>query len=304
MNIKLSLFFFFNLIFVYSQNNLVVVKSLKINTKTDYFGASYFNNNQVVFTGNSLTSNGKIKTHKKAPVFDLYISDINTDGELNNVQPLEVYKSLSSFNIASSAFSPDGKYIYITTNFKPKGKQANGSPKPMKLRIDRGEYKPGKGWVNFKTLPFCNTSFSYGQPAISPDGKTLYFVSSMRGSQGSTDIYKVSILGDNSYGKPEQLGNTVNSRAKEVFPFISEDNYLYYSAKKKDGMGRLDIYRSKILNDGTYGESELLPAPINTVYDDYGLIVNSETKNGYFSSNRRGGKGGEDIYSFTFIDSF
>jgi Tol biopolymer transport system component len=156
----------------------------------------------------------------------------------------------------------------------------------------------GEGWGNFKILPFCDEAFSFGHPAISPDGKTLYFVSSLTGSKGVTDIYKVSILGNNNYGEPERLSNNVNSNAKELFPYVSFDGYLYYSAKKRDGMGRLDVYKSKILEDGTYGPSEILEAPINSKYDDYGFIINVDSKSGYFTSNRRGGKGGADVYYF------
>lgn len=297
-SIKLVLLLFLNLQFIFSQENSIEIKNLNLNDKTDHFGVSYLNNNQVVLTANSTTSSGKIKTYKNAPEYDLFIYDIDATGELINMESLDTKSKISSFNIASSTFSPDGKYIYITTNFKPKGTLANGAPKPMRLRIERGEFVAGKGWTNFETLPFCDTDFSYGQPAISPDGKTLYFVSSMQGSLGSTDIYKVEILGNSTYGKPQQLSESVNSRAKEVFPFVSDDGYLYYAAKKREGFGRLDIYKSKILSDGNYGPSEILPEPINSPYDDYGFIIKSKTNSGYFSSNRRGGKGGEDVYFF------
>lgn len=300
MNLKLSALFICSTLLVCAQTSNISVKNLEINNKTDHFGASYLNKNQIVLTANATTKNGKVKKYKNVASFSLSQSEIGNEGELINIRPLKTSASLSSFNIASSTFSPDGKYVYITTNFKPKGVLANGKPKPMKLRIERGEYKEGKGWGNFKVLPFCDKNYSFGQPTASPDGKTLYFVSSMRGSLGRTDIYKVTILENNNYTKPERLSNSVNSRAKEVFPFVSADGYLYYSARKKEGMGRLDIYKCKILPNGDFGESQLLPAPINSAYDDYGYIVNPEAKTGYFSSNRRGGKGGEDMYSFSF----
>lgn len=284
----------------FGQSDSIVIKNVSFNTKNDHFGVSFYKNEQLVVSSNEMKPNGKIKTHNKYPLYMLYKSKMGFEGEITEYLPLEMEKNATSFNIASSNFSTKRNYIYITTNINPEGLLPNGKPKPKLLRIVRGEYSEVEGWGKFEALPFCKPEYSYGHPSVSPDGKSLYFVSSMKGSEGRTDIYKVSILGNNEYGEPVQLGSNVNSRAKELYPYEGHDGYLYYSAKKKGGLGRLDIYKSKILGDGTYGPSQLLPAPINSRFDDYGLIINIDSKTGYFSSNRKGGKGGHDVYYFQF----
>ena len=276
----------------FAQSDSITINNISFNTEKHHYGASFFKNGELVVTTNITL------THNLRNEEDHFF--VLNKCKNSSCEPLKMDRSAGDFNMSSSSFSADFKFMYVTTNLPYNGLYPNGKPKPNRLTIKRGEYIEGKGWCNFVTLPFCDKEYSYGQPSVSPDGNSLYFTASIRKSKGATDIYKVSILGNNTYGQPEQLDSNVNSYAKELFPYEGLDGYLYYSAKKKEGLGRLDIYRSKILVDGTYGPSQLLPYPINSKNDDYSIIINTDSKSGYFSSNREGGKGGTDIYSFEF----
>ncbi|WP_281615381.1 carboxypeptidase regulatory-like domain-containing protein [Flammeovirga sp. SubArs3] len=149
-------------------------------------------------------------------------------------------------------------------------------------------------WKEEKELPFNNEHYSISEPTFSQDGNTMYFVSDMEDSYGGTDIY-VSYKFKGQWTYPINLGETVNTPGDEVSPFLHPDGTLYFASDGHDGMGGLDIYES-ISKDETIIAVANLGSPINSEYDDYGLILNNVKRVGYFTSNRIGGKGGNDIY--------
>ena len=121
----------------------------------------------------------------------------------------------------------------------------------------------------------------------------------MPGTLGQSDLFKVSINLDGSYGRPENLGATINTEGRETFPFVSDENELYFASDGHPGLGGLDIYVSKIEKDNTFGEAQNVGAPVNGQQDDFAFMIDSKSRNGFFSSNREGGKGYDDIYKFT-----
>ena len=114
---------------------------------------------------------------------------------------------------------------------------------------------------------------------MSPDNKTLFFVSDKEGGYGQTDLYKVAINADGSFGEPENLGPAVNTAGREMFPFVSKDNTLYFSSDGYINLGLLDIYSSNSLN-GDDSDPINLGAPYNSGYDDFAYTVDSETNQG------------------------
>ncbi|WP_452232004.1 hypothetical protein [Lacinutrix sp. MEBiC02595] len=282
-----------------AQNGTIKIVNLEVNDENNHFGVSYLEDNKIVFTSNLLNKRGKQEFLNDTPLVTLYQGEIDGEGEIINVVPLPSKFNRSAFNMSASAFyTTDKKYIAITTNVYNTTRNANLSQKASKLRIEIGEYVEGIGWTNFKVPSFCNPRSSYGHPAVSPDGKYMYFVSTMRGTLGGTDIFRVTINENNVFGKPENLGSKVNTRKKELFPFIGKDNALYFSSNRPEGKGKMDIYKSEFLEDGTFGEAQLLEEPINSKYDDYSFMLNDDLKSGYFSSARPKGKGGDDLYYF------
>jgi len=125
----------------------------------------------------------------------------------------------------------------------------------------------------------------------------MYFVSDMPGSIGETDIFVTDIGEDGSFSTPRNLGPEVNTEQKEMFPFINEDK-LYFSSNGHPGLGGLDVFEALINNEGGFIDVKNLGKPINSNKDDFSYIINKETQKGYFASNRNGGKGRDDLYSF------
>jgi outer membrane protein OmpA-like peptidoglycan-associated protein/tetratricopeptide (TPR) repeat protein len=274
--------------------NRFEIKNLALNTVNSEFGA--------VKQGQNLVFSGIIK---KAGLFDktykwnneLYL-DLLTVGLENSNSSDSMVKYFSGelntpMHEANAVFTKDGKTVYFTRNNYKKGKRAKNSTKISNLQIFKAEFIDGK-WTNVISLPFNSDDYSIEHPALSHDEKTLYFASDMPGTLGSFDIFSVSI-NRVDYGTPKNLGSKINTPKKEQFPFVSKDNKLYFSSNGHTGYGSLDVFVSEIENN-SFSKPLNIGLPVNSGFDDFSFTIDSESKDGYFSSNRRGGKGNDDIY--------
>lgn len=266
-----------------------------INSEFMDYGASFFGD-KIVFT--SARTDGaiysKIHDWTNQNFTDLYVANYDEFNHLGT--PENFSKEINSkFNESSPVFTKDGKTMYFTRNnyLKKKGKSDD---KTTWIKIYKATFTNNE-WGNIIELPFNNDNYSVGHPSLSSDEKTLYFSSDMPGGYGGADIYKVSINGNNSYGNPENLGPVINTEGRESFPFISHDNTLYFASDGHLGLGGLDVFESKWENN-KFSKPQNLAKPINSPKDDFSFIVN-EKKSGFVSSNRDGGAGYDDIYSFT-----
>lgn len=154
-------------------------------------------------------------------------------------------------------------------------------------------------WTNIIELTFNSDQYSIAHPALSLDEKKLYFASDMPGTLGQSDLFSVVINEDGTFGKPENLGTVINTEGRETFPFISGDNELYFSSDGRPGLGGLDVFVAKIKEDATFDLVQNIGEPVNAKSDDFAFIIDSNTRKGYFSSNKEGGIGNDDIYKFT-----
>lgn len=152
----------------------------------------------------------------------------------------------------------------------------------------------GDSWSNPTPLPFNNINYSVAHPAFNEDMTYLYFASDMPGGLGGTDLYRVSYDG-NTWGTPENLGESINTNGNEQFPFVSNE-ILYFASDGHGGLGGLDVFAANLKNTS---QLKNMGYPINTNKDDFGLIVNPEGKAGFFSSNRHRTGLDDDIFSFT-----
>lgn len=275
------------------------IKNIEINSKYSDFSPMFFESDKVVYASSKDSSIYTTRNYKwnDQPFLDLYVAKVNEESaELQNAVRFSK-KVNSKYHEASVAFSPDNKSMYFTRNNygKKLKRDANGI---NHLKLYKS-IKVGEEWSEAMELPFNSNDYSTGHPAISADGKQLYFVSDMPGSIGGTDIFVVDILGDDTYSEPRNLGKNVNTEKKELFPFIT-DTKLFFSSDGHVGLGGLDVFESVYDEEG-FQEAVNLGKPINSNKDDFSYIVNKKNQTGYFASNREGGKGDDDIYSFKLL---
>lgn len=265
------------------------VKSLDANSENGDMGSTFYGQDKIVFSSSRQNGiSGKKWDGNNQPFLDLYVGKLESNGEITKVKPFSGQVN-SKYHEAMVAFTPNFKEMYFTSNNYMHGKMKSGN-----LKIFRASVGASGSRMNIVTLPINNDKYSTGHPYITKDGKKMYYISDMPGGLGGTDIYEVPI-NDGHYGAPKNLGPTVNSKYKEYTPFIDGD-ILYFSSNKPGGQGGFDIYMTKL--DGSIEEPINLGKPMNSKADDFCFIINKETQKGYFSSNRRGGKGDDDIYYF------
>lgn len=273
------------------------IENAGINSQySDYSSAFY--NGKVIFTSARDTGNFAKRKHSWTGenFTNLYAADMSAEGALSN--PQRFGKNLNTrFHEASPVFTKDGKTVYFTRNNFNDGKRGKDANKVTFLKIYKATLE-GEQWKNVTELPFNNDSYSVAHPALSPDEKTLYFSSNMPGGFGQSDLYKVAINSDGSFGTPVNLGPGINTEGKETFPFISGDSELYFASDGYPGLGGLDIYAAKLKEDGTFSDPQNIGDGANSSMDDFGYIIDSKTRRGFLSSNRDGGNGSDDIYRF------
>ena len=265
------------------------IKSIDANTKYSDFGSTFMGD-KIVFSSTRKKPgiNKRVWRGNNQPFLDLYKGDLLSNGEIENVTTFSE-KVNTKYHDAFVSFSSDLKEVYFTSNDKVNRKIKSKSVKIFKATVaNDGE------WTNLKNLPFNSDGYDAGHPFITKDGSRIYFVSNMQGTLGDKDIFYVEIK-KGYYGAPVNLGPTINSPYKEYTPFIDGD-LIYFSSDRKGGKGGLDIYVTKL--DGSLPEPINLGSTINSKADDFSFIINSEKLQGYFSSNRQGGKGDDDIYTF------
>ena len=198
---------------------------------------------------------------------------------------------------STSVTTKNGQTLYFTRNNFVEGKSVKDDQGMVRLRIFRAQWRDGI-WTDIEDLPFNSDSYSVANPALSPDEKTLYFVSDMPGTFGASDIFMVTINDDGTFGSPTNLGPNINTSARETFPFVTSGEILYFSSDGHPGLGGLDIFGSKIKRQDFTGNVMNIGRPANSPFDDFTYIINEETRRGYLASNRESGLGADDIYTF------
>lgn len=272
------------------------IKNLAINTNQQDFGTSYYKN-QIVFAS-SRRNLGLVSRRwngNKLHFLDMYVSNRNaSDYELSK---LKRFKQNKKHHEGPASFSADGNFMAFTRN----DYQSKANDGVVTLELCTSENKNGK-WSEPKVVAFNTKEFSFGHPSLTPDGKTMYFASDMPGGKGGVDIYKVERNGD-TWSVPENL-KAINTEGNEMFPFYHKDGILFFSSNGLPGLGGLDVFAVKLRNGLPTGNAQNAGYPLNDNQDDFALIIDDNQKTGYFSSNREGGKGDDDIYSVTFAKPF
>ena len=272
------------------------VEPFSYNSKYSDFAASYYEKG-LIFASDRDTGNLARYRHtwNSRDFLDLY--KVNADSVSND----KVVKLEGDVNTrlheSTSVVTKDGSTMYFTRNNFLDGKKYKDDKGVIRLKIYSAEYVDGE-WTNIVELPFNSDSYSVAHPVLSPDEKRLYFVSDMPGTYGESDIFMTKIIGDGTYGPIVNLGKNINTGARETFPYITKEGVLYFSSDGHSGLGGLDVFATKIAFDEYDQPVVNVGRPINGPSDDFSFIIDNDKKEGYFSSNREGGLGEDDIYQF------
>jgi outer membrane protein OmpA-like peptidoglycan-associated protein len=275
-----------------TNSKLFDVAETTINNKGQSDFGALLTNDNILYFASTRNSSNKTDKWSDQPYLDIYQSIRDSDGKFSEPTPLTELNT--PFHDGPLTISADGNTLFFARDGLSEGQYEKN--KKTKIKVgQQGIYKASKvegKWKNIEALPFNSTSYSVTNPSLSSDGKTLYFASNMPGGLGQSDIWKVTIDGDN-YGIPQNLGATVNTADKENFPFITADNTLYFATTGRQGFGGFDVYK---VNLNGSESPQNLGSPVNSEKDDFSLSLNKTLNIGYFSSNRNGF---DAIYSAT-----
>jgi len=273
------------------------VNNLPINTPFADYG-SFVHDNKLYFTSARDTGSLSKKVHTWTGTAFTSLYEYPLQADEKGKQKVTRLKGdvKSILNESTAVITKDGQTMYFTRNNMKSGKRGYDENQNTLLKIYRATLENGQ-WSHVEELSINADGFSTAHPSLSKDERTLYFASDRPGGYGNSDLWKVSLNG-NTLGVPQNLGPDINTEGRETFPYINENDELYFSSDGRVGLGGLDVYVSKMTKDGSFQEVQNLGEPINSNSDDFAYYIDYNSKEGFFSSNRTGGKGNDDLYGF------
>ena len=280
------------------------VKRMDFNSSLDDFSPAVYKD-QVIFTSDRDKGSSVKRDHTWTgnPFNDLYIVDAKKSGSPSDYsftygKPVKFTGKVNTkYHDAAVSFSPDYQEIFFTRNNYLAGKTGRDDDGVILLKVYSAKASGNGSWTDVTELPFNSNEYSVAHPAISPDGNKIYFASNMPGGYGGMDLY-FSEKDGGKWGPPVNLGPRINTEGLEVFPFVDKSGKLFFSSDGHVGLGGLDIYYMEPTESGEWGEVINAGFPLNSKHDDFGVNTVADGKFGYFTSDRPGGAGRDDIYSF------
>lgn len=286
-----------------SKTNYDIKNMRGINTPFSEFGVTLYGLNDVYFCSNRKPDNFVKHTDSwtNNSFLKIYTAEADSQGTLTKSSLLPSTVVNKMYHEGASCYNEKMDELYFDrSNYD--GKRAfYSADRTVKLKIYKVSFLPDAGkWDGElqEAVPFNSREYSVCHPSLNKRGDTLYFTSDMPGGFGRSDIYMSVRQHGGEWGAPVNLGAGINTSGDDMFPFIADDGTLYFSSNGHMGLGGLDVFSSKYVN-GKWTEAKNLGAPINSNMDDFGYLVRKDNKSGYFCSNRPGGVGDDDIYSFT-----
>lgn len=277
----------------YSLDSLnTYVSTLPINTMFSE-NAPVFQNNGIVFLSSRRdAASVDLDYMREEDLYNLYHVFKDSVSGWDEVALFDKVLNTPFHEGPVSFYSGEDKLLLTRSNYLDKH-QIKDSKGKTQLQLYTA-IKTGELWANIQPFELNDPEYSLAHPALNATNDTLYFVSNMKGGFGGTDLY-MTVYSD-GWGTPVNLGPKVNTEGNEMFPSYVSDR-LFFSSDGLDGLGGLDVYKAKI-KSGDVKSVTNIGKPINSAMDDFSYIIDPDSKTGYFASNRMGGEGGDDIYSF------
>lgn len=282
-----QLFFIQNLNYYYKDSARYTVDEVWFNTDKSEFSPAFLGDD-LVFLSNRHSRNSTIEDQDVQ--FDLFKAKLNQTGEAKSAPlPLIDRRKLESSEGPTFFYDNGTKAIFTKTVI-------SRISKAPKLKLFSAELNENGEWDDFDILKLVGEDEVAAYPALTSDGKTLYFSSDIEGGYGKADIYRSDLV-NGKWSKPVNMGDLVNSQGSEMFSYLHNDSILYFASDGHPGLGGLDIFKVNIKGDQAKVPVNM-GAPINSNKDDFGIVFATNNEEGYFASNRPGGTGSDDLYHF------
>jgi tetratricopeptide (TPR) repeat protein len=275
------------------------VELASFNTRFSDMAPMFFHDS-IVFVSARDSLSGTNYGWNNQPFLDIYQFGPMKDESIGIVK---IPGANSKYHEGPVAFTNNFETLWLTRNDQSFSNRQSRQEQANNLKIYLLDWN-GKKWTNEKEFQYNSKEYSVGHPTFTSDGQTLYFASNKPGGFGETDLYRshrIETLSEKGktivqWSEPELLNEQFNTPGKEMFPFVTEKGIIFFASDGLGGFGGLDIFAAFPVAD-TFNIINLGP-PVNTSYDDFGLIIDPHFSKGYFTSNRPTGKGSDDIYAF------
>lgn len=281
--------------------DMAEVKNVEnINSKYSDFGPAIYNK-EIIFTSDRRLDVLDNNTYGWTNFSYLDIYNTQPDNFGSFWSTMSMPKSMAhnfnqSYHDGPATFSSDNKQVYITKTVTKEGEKDKKGIRTYLLKIFYANIKEGRR-LKYKPFFLNSNKYSVAHPTLSKNSGQIIFSSDLPGGFGGSDLYVCTLEENGEWGDPVNLGEKINSKGDEVFPYWANDSTLFYSSDGLMGFGGLDIFQTNLLNN-EWSVPENLKKPLNSSYDDFGVLFSENFKDGLFSSNRPGGKGSDDIYAF------
>ncbi|HEX4887142.1 MAG TPA: OmpA family protein [Luteibaculaceae bacterium] len=287
-----------------------IVTAVNVNSSRSDFGPT-ITSDGLLFASNRNQNQAFSYTDKWTGSVYYDVFEAKSNQLMGFEQPRELGSYINTpYHESNVAFAPGNQLMVFTrSQTEPNGLRNSVSPSNIdnvvKLKLMVSAKKEGGKWSDAVDFPYSDANYSFAHPSFAPDGSALFFSSDRPGGFGGADIWKCPILADGSFGAPQNLGPGINTAGQEMFPFVGDDNNLFFASNGLPGFGGLDLFRAaKNPDSEVYDGASNLGKPLNSTYDDFALSNLAGQFRGYFTSNRPGGAGEDDIYGFTLSAAF
>ncbi|MDZ4751198.1 MAG: OmpA family protein [Flavobacteriales bacterium] len=277
------------------DSSIYSIFPMQMNTATSDFAPSFYSSGKLIYASARGDGKGGKKEYlwNNQPYLNIYQTDIKPDSSLGN--PMLMDEKLNSrYHEGTLSYDYRSNTMYFSRNNFLKGNVHKSKTGQLNLGIYTAKETDGI-WGDMKAFEYNNKEYSVAHPTIRTDGSMMYFVSDMPGGMGGTDIY-YSVRKGEDWDTPVNAGKNINTPGNEMFPFAVGDSTLYFASDGHVGLGGMDLFYINAIDEN--GVPENMGYPVNTRFDDFGVITYPGELAGYFCSNRPNGQGDDDIYLF------